>query len=560
MLWLIQGLCHPCGGFVVQEFSNAHHSTRQRVPIRQLHASIVNRPQDETQQQSSSSSSEDDIVISTDFWGSTIRHGKSEGESTDLPCVPNLDSSGPLPQGAYYHNTKNQQNVAYSSSYSSSPPLCRISVALDVQNSGTVQDDDNPWEAMMDQVHSMMDDGFASFQVLHTDGEQQQEQQSPDALFYRTLFQNTPGSVLRNAVHMTLPWTIPHDTSSSAAVHPRAIRASIKESLGRYFGGKEDVLPTIQLVRPIVAAPKKRQQQPQSSSRSSSTSFIRQNNHPQPTDLPLHLDVLDALQDLQRDGLIADVSAREWTSSMLRSSHACGYALSQHQVDMNLLNMESSYNFDNFLTARDLKIPLQATAPLLGGLLSEQFCNRPLVPMSRELTSSAQEYLASNLVQWHHARHPSKSHHEDDNEKDDWIHGDTIRAWRSFSHKCLPELEHLGRKHGVPSLSTVALRWLLQLDQVESVVVRTRASYNDDHQSCRWRDWRNVFRMELDDTEMEELWDWTTYRGIPDLVHGDPAFLGSQEDDDFLDSLEQSSGGLFLPSSNNGPSSKTLWL
>jgi diketogulonate reductase-like aldo/keto reductase len=123
-------------------------------------------------------------------------------------------------------------------------------------------------------------------------------------------------------------------------------------------------------------------------------------------------------------------------------------------------------------------------------------------------------------------------------------------------------MHEIAVKHEV-SISTVALRWTLQAQDVAATVVSNRMLSSDDEDPRVLRDrpkqLRQVFKLDLDDEDMEQLWE-VSGRLVPVPYEGD-----RDEEELYMEMMEsESKGGLFLPkkSQQQSPnrSSRALWL
>lgn len=112
-------------------------------------------------------------------------------------------------------------------------------------------------------------------------------------------------------------------------------------------------------------------------------------------------------------------------------------------------------------------------------------------------------------------------------------------------------LEDVALKHRV-SLASVALRWALQLDHVASVVVACEVGESsDDRPFDRPRQLRQVFRFELDEEDMERLWDASGEADLLKTTDFNPLDLN-------FEAMEGGDGNtLFLPDASK---SRKFWL
>jgi aryl-alcohol dehydrogenase-like predicted oxidoreductase len=243
---------------------------------------------------------------------------------------------------------------------------------------------------------------------------------------------------------------------------------------------------------------------------------------------PYHLDVLDCLQDLQREGLIRSIASNKLTPELLRSAVKCGFSIDSHQIDCNLIEASGYCSSDTQLLCQDLGIPLFLSGPLAGGLLTERHMNTKFEPLSFELTRSERRFVKSLLPKWAAIHAGSKG-----------------QVWDTFQRNMMAILADIALKHRV-SVSAVALRWALQLDYVSSVVPSCTLMRDptDDRPFVRPKEMRQVFQLELDGEDMERLWEAAGQRPA---VGDDLNLFGSSSNSD-ADS--------FLPDLSN----TKLWL
>jgi aryl-alcohol dehydrogenase-like predicted oxidoreductase len=241
------------------------------------------------------------------------------------------------------------------------------------------------------------------------------------------------------------------------------------------------------------------------------------------------MDTLDVLMDLQREGLIRSISGRRMPPSLLRDASACSFSLDSNQISLNLLNPTTSYTSELLLACQDTKTPLLVDGILAGGLLTDRHVDQPAQPYLFEFTPTERNYLQSALKKW-------AEHYPDRKGKVDW---------ECFQRHMISVLSDLALKYSV-SVASVALRWALQLEHVTSVVAACRIVDLDEAPYDRPKALRDVFSFELDDQDMEQLWEATGRER--------PSSQLSMTDFDF-DGFEQGGDGLFVPNDR-----ERLWL
>ena len=365
---------------------------------------------------------------------------------------------------------------------------CRISIVLDSEKKRP--DDELDFHGTVRSLQQYLDDGFQTFQVKS--GPSQHHTVVEEEILGRFLTE-TPGSV-RERCNIMLPLRIP--SVQTAPMSPTFVRRNIAASLLRLGS---DAVDCIQI---------------QHRERS-----------------PYFLDVLDTLEDLKREGLIRSVSVRNSPPMLVREAHANGFEIHSSQLDCNVLD-PTKYTTEQKLVCADLGMPLIAANPLAGGLLSDRYCEHMFTPLSTELSVSGNRQLRTTLRTWNQ-RHA--------NEK-----GKSMDSWQRFHQKVHPILSHIALKYRV-SISTVCLRWILQLQHVSSTAV----SYNlfetnaeERSTARRIKSFRNVFRFELDEEDGQALWELSGVEEPPD----DFPFSFDNEDDDQeeYDTFEQRNR-LYLP-------------
>lgn len=395
-------------------------------------------------------------IVFSSFWGSTTVNTTGKLRSQSLPCVPSMDNAGFLPHGAY----------VLSPSFS---PVCRTSFAIDLQRHSN-EDDLEPRE-IVQAMQRFVDDGLTSFQLEAVSSSRELVAWGEEQL-YRRFLQETPATILRQT-HLTVP--IAMSSLPDVPVNRRAIRTQLANSLHRM--GSPDFINCAQIFFP---------QGQESSSSIQYYSFM---------------ETLDALEDFKREGLVLSVAGRNIPPSVVQSAYECGFSsLCRNQLDVNLVDPSKYSDAKLKFDRKEFGLPLQATAPIMGGLLSDKFVGRLGVPATSDLSWNAQRHLRCSLSMFAKQRRSG---------------GGIASTWRTFQTALLPVLEDMSHKHCV-SIASIALRWILQRKHIESLVVSTRLSGSDEtgaQRISRKQQYRDVFRFELDDDDMERLWEISTVVG-----------------------------------------------
>jgi len=434
-------------------------------------------------------------TLTSNFWYSVVGEDNSLSDQSKLPAFPGLDNDGPLPMGAYLKHGDREYNPK---------DTCRISVALDIPAIRYTLRRQGSTETLpiVKKVHNFLDAGLTTFQLKVSNSEQQNW--AEDRIL-RLLRQETPAFAL-NQCHWTIPMALPTTTASSFKASD--VRKTVLESLA-LIGG--DAIDSLQI----------------------------QNNNGSPNLSPYVYDVLEILEDMKREGLIRSICGRKLPTNMIRMAKNYGFALDSNQLDVNLFE-PSPYSAEHKLLCQDLNIPLFIASPLAGGLLTNRYIGRNVMPKIWELLYAERRQWSTNLESWAARNKYGNSH---------------SALWTAYQFKVLSTLETIALKHSV-SIASIVLRWTLQLQHVASTVVSCRMIYEDDglRRKPREQELREVFRFHLDDDDMEQLWKLTGCS--PEKVNS------IDEDQLFLDAAMENENGLYVPSkkSSRGSSTRTLWL
>ena len=223
---------------------------------------------------------------------------------------------------------------------------------------------------------------------------------------------------------------------------------------------------------------------------------------------PYHLDLMDVLTDLQRDGLVRTVSGRNLPPSLMRSIHDHGFEVVSNRIDSNLLDPVRSYTTDLLMACDDTdNTSIVVAKSLAGGLLNGQWFNHPPEPYMFQYTDREKTQLGS-LRSWASRRNKGSK-----------------ASWRAFQTDIMAVLENISLKHRV-SITAVLLRWAIQMDQTSSVVADFTEFLNQGQTADQHiRTTRQLFRLELDEDDMQRLWEASgcqqPERGPPDFDFAD---------------------------------------
>jgi aryl-alcohol dehydrogenase-like predicted oxidoreductase len=463
----------------------------------------------------------------------------------DLPSVETLDVSGPLPPGAYYRSSCFSKEVS-----SSAKPKCRISLAIDIsKDKNNVELDSSE---MVKTMQSCLEDGLSSFQLLVSTSTtsstssfttSEQQQQWVEENVYQRLLAETPAFAL-NQCHLTMPYFLQHHgsgASSSAGATTskerpsttpnmstqstqKLLRQQVAESLLR-MGGAESI-DCLQLIEPPTQDPA-----------AGDVSRL------------YHLDVLDAVQDLQREGLVQTVSlapsrysvenqaALAWKTRGGSSSSTTLWSnniVDSVQIPFNLLERDDALAFYNILEQQQqqqaqsndnekrLILPaILASSPLADGFLTDRFVHEEPDNLSLQLLGS-ERYAFEDYIRATTTTTTSSSTSSIISKVE------MSNLWNHYQNKLLPALTEMAWKHGVSSgaVSCVSLRWLLQFknNHVASAVVPTSLMEASDNASQGYDSYmkrngrfrqrrpkslykrlRDVFTFQLDEEDLDRL-------------------------------------------------------
>jgi aryl-alcohol dehydrogenase-like predicted oxidoreductase len=216
------------------------------------------------------------------------------------------------------------------------------------------------------------------------------------------------------------------------------------------------------------------------------------------------LDVLESLEDLKREGLVQSISLRNIPLQQIRNAHLNDFEIASSQIHCSILD-PSAYTAEQKLLCSDLALPLLVESSLAGGLLSDLYLHKKFEPLPSQLSVSSRHQLVKKMPVWNKRLAGSAT---------------TTIPWQRYQTETLPVLSHIALKHRV-SIATVCLRWVLQLDHVASSIVSCSLLGNTEDGSKitkRIKSYRDVFRFELDEDDMQQLWELS---GMEDPVQED---------------------------------------
>jgi aryl-alcohol dehydrogenase-like predicted oxidoreductase len=403
-----------------------------------------------------------------DFWGTQQRRGDDDDddEETALPCVRNLDRQyGPLPSPGAYLLQGNPELV-------DAKRACRLSLGVQLDEKAEAEP-----EQVLRELQQCIDAGFQTFQLQPNNHHNNDDQLK----WIAKLRQAMPKYV---ETHWTLRFEMPAvDTSTTTVLTPTSIRQQVVDLLDRT---KSDAIDTLLVQH---------------------SSFLQH--------APYHLDVLDTLMELQRQGYIRSIGVENWPSALIRQAQRCGLTtnINVHQHSGNLV-LPPPATADT--TSSSSATPISGLAqqqewwtnPLLcGDFLSEPYLDRR-VPPTQEVQGWRQ------IQTWNMLKRGTGRVSENDKEY-------SLKVWKRFQSDVLEPLQYMSRKHQVP-MSAIALRWAMQQPQKQqrqgpkgrtgtttttSTVVPFRVGRDQPETILpqQLRGFRDVFRFELDEEDFEQL-------------------------------------------------------
>jgi len=193
------------------------------------------------------------------------------------------------------------------------------------------------------------------------------------------------------------------------------------------------------------------------------------------------MDVLDAVLELKREGLIRSVGGESMPSALIKESEALGFGYDSIQGTCNVLDQRFLSEMQPFWHENNMI--MLASSTLAGGLLSEQFYNLKQKDLLFPQLTARQKFHTKTIHQWAKGNDSGMS------------------PWQLYEKHILRVIGEISLKHRVP-LASVAMRWVVQQDGVGSALIRTAVGRID-----RTKELRNVFSFELDDDDLQAIND-----------------------------------------------------
>lgn len=512
--------------------------------------------------QASEESKSKSNVLSTNFWYSVVRKddgGDDENDSDNddpegnqnngivssrgskkdqlqqprririppLPCVPTLDSDGLLPPSAYFQSAPDAK------------PTSRIQIAWDVADLprlDAVEITTRDISDMVSTMQSAMDHGMTTFQLKAGS-----QRRWAETNLFASLIRDTPATVLQQHCHLIVPLYLQDAMDGSvtrgSTVSPKSVRTAVVERLGRMG---TDCADNIQIQFPVDATTAG----PRIASNSNSVDRMTKADD----NASYYLDLLDGLQELQRDGLILSVSARNVPEQFLRKAQDVGFGnlISTNQVDANLLDpaaLRATMIPDRFALPKDQRPWTVVANALAGGWLTDRYLDTnprqpPTAAWLRSLSLQERCNWENAVVQVWGEKHVKVQSNK----------REFRSVWEAYHSRLLLPLQQIARKHSV-SVASVVLRWTLQQEGVAGTVVACRLlpehHYWDRKSSgtSRSRQLREVVCFELDAEDMERLWELSgRTEELPNEDFHEQDWLESD------DGMVAASNGVWIPS------------
>mmetsp|Transcript_21729 Transcript_21729/g.47215 ORF Transcript_21729/g.47215 Transcript_21729/m.47215 type:complete len:515 (+) Transcript_21729:95-1639(+) len=418
---------------------------------------------------------------------SAIPQKNTTSSSDGIPAIHQLDrDAGPLPPGAYRSaDIDDGQDV-----------IAPCLIAVGIQPTSNANDGKDVWREGVKNSQKLIDAGFNAFRVNNCyerhkkikgyDGNKRRKSPSSIAWetvqqrtlrteirhesetnFYQTLRQNTPSSVLRSChfmVNLEIPSIlsvdmpgVDKDMSAVPFGNGWMVRESVSNALLRTKG---ECLDSVILE-------------------------YRENS-------PYHLDVLDTLFEMKRDGLVQSISTKNFPPSLLRSALGCGFNVHSNDVLGNLMNTNNLQPKSELgVLCNDHGFSRLVSAPLGRGLFTNQYCQ---FQEWGQLSASSKK-MFNTLFDSCCKMHTGPGF-------------DSEQKWKRY-RTIMDTLESAAFKYQV-SVESIALRWLLQLNHGDSISVGTHLGMDfiedqGGQQYSRYRDLRQVFTFSLEEDDMERL-------------------------------------------------------
>lgn len=198
---------------------------------------------------------------------------------------------------------------------------------------------------------------------------------------------------------------------------------------------------------------------------------------------PYHLDVLDVVMDLRREGWIRSIGVNNFPSELLeKATTECGFSIQTIQQNGNILypQKESPYITNQWLSNS-----------LAGGLLSNHYTEWIDPPVLHGQWDST-------VLTWAKAQGIIKN-----DENDNKIEVSDKEVWEAYQQQVLHVVQDMAWRYGV-SVESIALRWAIESKGTTSVKVPVFAG--DWPSSTKWKEHikglREVFTFRLEEDDV----------------------------------------------------------
>lgn len=422
-----------------------------------------------------------------DFWGTKFRDDEDD-QRLVLPVDPSLDRyGGPLPPGAYQIHGNPEFDPK---------PNCRIALSLDWQQSQSrFQLAPLDGDLVVRQIQKCFDAGLQTFQLTTL------SKKSNNMEMIGRVVRETPKFV---DMHWTVRLELPKLISA----------ASVREAVISLLSStRMDSLDTVLVPHDAAILPQ------------------------------YHLEVIDALHDMQRDGYLRSIGVEDWPLTLIKQAQQYGFNLHVHQLSGNLLLPPPRSE----AVSGEIR-PLEWWVnPLANNFLSDN------VSLTRNPPIHAKGW--NDVRKWYERKHRNKQGKKETISDFD--------VWKVYKKDVYENLRHVSEKHEV-SIAAIALRWCLQekapgdRNQPASSIIYPLSLVEEPEGRLaqELRGLRNVFRFGLDEEDMEIL-DSMVARAKPkatkirideidvpiedipaEFLREFKAMNGGQDEDDFMDGEE----------------------
>ncbi len=211
---------------------------------------------------------------------------------------------------------------------------------------------------------------------------------------------------------------------------------------------------------------------------------------------PYHLDVLDSLLEMKREGLIRSISTQHFPPSLLRSALSCGFDIQSSGIVGNLMNTHNLRSDSELgILCSEQELSRLISAPLGGGLFTDSISQLSKKRIEALFGACCRD--KSNVIS-------------------------TTEKWANYQ-SIKDTLHELSQKYEV-SCESISLRWLLQMNEQagDSVIIGSRLGMDLREQQGgspynRQNDLREVFTFALEDDDMELLGEISGQSSSPEF-------------------------------------------